>query len=310
MKSSLSTHPAVSTRNRAGRGLGGLAQGLGAAPYLLPALLIFVVFTYYPLARVLYLSLTDADMLSAPNWVGLENYRQLLKNREFWSSLGITSIFALGVTVLEVGLGLALAFLMNAPTRSQSLLRGAVFAPVVVSLAATAVIWNYLLSANSGPVNGLLASLGISGPGWLSDPGTALASVILVAVWKGVGLPAVLFLAGLQGLPRELDEAAAIDGAPRPTIARRITIPLLAPTTVVVVFISLIGTFQSYGLVLLLTRGGPAGATNLLGYYIYQNAFVFFQMGLASALSVVLFGILLTLGLIQLKIAERRVHYQ
>ncbi|WP_415831314.1 carbohydrate ABC transporter permease [Deinococcus frigens] len=310
MKASLISPARIRITGQGRHTPGALLELLRAAPYLLPALLIFVVFTYYPLARVLYMSLTDADMLSAPNWVGLANYRQLLADREFWNSLGITAAFAVGVTALEVGLGLALAFLMNARTRTQSLLRGAVFAPVVVSLAATAVIWNYLLNPNSGPVNRLLEGLGIAGPGWLSDPQTALASVILVAVWKGVGLPAVLFLAGLQGLPGELEEAAAIDGASRATIARRITIPLLAPTTVVVVFISLIGTFQSYGLVLLLTRGGPAGATNLLGYSIYQNAFVFFQMGLASALSVVLFALLLTLGIIQLKLAERRVHYQ
>ena len=310
MKSSLVTSPAGRAQQRRSTRPSALSELFAATPYLLPALLIFVVFTYYPLARVVYLSLTDADMLTAPSWLGLDNYRALLGNREFWASLGITATFAVAVTALEVGLGLALAFLMNARTRLQGLLRGAVFAPVVVSLAATAVVWNYLLSPNSGPINQLLERLGLSGPGWLSDPSTALASVILVAVWKGVGLPAVLFLAGLQGLPRELEEAAAIDGASRSTVARRITIPLLAPTTVVVVFISLIGTFQSYGLVLLLTRGGPAGSTNLLGYYIYQNAFVFFQMGLASTLSVVLFALLLTLGILQLKIAERRVHYQ
>ncbi|WP_291424913.1 carbohydrate ABC transporter permease [Deinococcus sp.] len=283
---------------------------LGATPYLLPALLIFVVFTYYPLLRVIYLSFTDADMLSQAQWVGLSNYREMLANAEFWSSFKITVIFALAVTLTEVILGMALAFLMNAPTRLRTLLRGAVFAPVVVSLAATAVVWNYLLSPNAGPINGLLKSVGLPESGWLTDPKTALASVIMVAVWKGVGLPAVLYLAGLQGISRELEEAASIDGAGRFTVARHITIPLLAPTTLVVFFISLMGTFQSYGLVLLLTRGGPAGSTNLLGYYIYQNAFSFFQMGMASALSVALFLLLLSLGFLQLKLAERRVHYQ
>jgi multiple sugar transport system permease protein len=284
---------------------------LQAVPYLLPALLVFAVFTYYPLVKVIYLSFTNADMLKpTPDFVGLQNYRAMLASREFWSSLGITATFALGVTAFEVGLGMALAFLMNAPTRVQGLLRGAVFTPVVVSIAATAVVWNYLLSPSSGPVNQALAAVGIAGPGWLSDPGTALAAVILIAVWKGVGLPAVLFLSGLQGIPRELDEAAAIDGATRGQIARRITVPLLGPTTMVVFFISLVGTFQSYSLVLLLTGGGPAGSTNLLGYYIYQNAFSFFQMGFASALSVALFLLLLLVGFVQLKLSERRVHYQ
>lgn len=289
----------------------GLGRLLGAVPYLLPALLIFTVFTYYPLLRVIYLSFTDSDMLSpTPNFIGVQNYAQMFASSEFWSSLWITALFAVGVTVLEVSLGMALAFLMNAPTRMQGLLRGAVFTPVVVSIAATAVVWQYLLNPASGPMNRTLETVGLSGSGWLSDPRTALASVILVAVWKGVGLPAVLFLSGLQGMPRELEEAAAIDGASRFQTARRITVPLLGPTTMVVFFISLVGTFQSYGLVLLLTQGGPAGSTNLLGYHIYQNAFSFFQMGFASALSVVLFLLLLGLGFVQLKVAERRVHYQ
>ena len=284
---------------------------LYAAPYLLPALLIFAVFTYYPLLKVIYLSFTNADMLKpVPDFIGVQNYRAMFASREFWSSLGVTAGFALGVTALEVGLGMALAFLMNAPTRMQGLLRGAVFAPVVVSVAATAVVWNYLLSPSSGPVNQALGAIGVSGPGWLGNPGTALASVIMIAAWKGVGLPAVLFLSGLQGIPRELDEAAAIDGATRLQVARRVTIPLLGPTSMVVFFISLVGTFQSYSLVLLLTGGGPAGSTNLLGYFIYQNAFSFFQMGFASALSVALFLLLLTLGFLQLKLSERRVHYQ
>lgn len=288
-----------------------LARFVGAAPYLLPVLLVFAVFTYYPLIRVISLSFTDADMLRpTPNFVGLHNYAAMLANREFWASLTTTAVFALSVTVLEVGLGMALAFLMNAKTRLQGLLRGAVFAPVVVSIAATAVVWNYLLSPSAGPVNRTLEGVGLPGLGWLADPKTALASVILIATWKGVGLPAVLFLAGLQGIPKELEEAAAIDGATRPQIARRITVPLLGPTTMLVFFISLVGTFQSYGLVLLLTGGGPAGSTNLLGYYIYQNAFSFFQMGFASALSVALFVLLLVLGFVQLKVAEKRVHYQ
>lgn len=282
-----------------------------AVPYLLPALLVFVVFTYYPLVRVVMMSLTDADLLSPnPSFVGLGNYRAMVANPEFWASLANTIGFALGVTVLEAGLGMSLAFLMNARTRAQGVLRGAVFAPVVVSIAATAVVWNYLLNPASGPVNRSLEILGLPRPGWLEDPNMALASVVLIVVWKGVGLAAVLFLAGLQGIPRELEEAAVVDGATRGQIAARVTVPLLGPTTTLVFFISLVGTFQSYGLVLLLTQGGPVGRTNLLGYYIYQNAFQFFQMGFASALSVALFLLLLGLGYLQLKFSERRVHYQ
>jgi ABC-type sugar transport system permease subunit len=283
---------------------------VGALPYLLPALLIFALFEYYPLVRVVWLSLTNADLLSEPQFVGFENYQKMMQTREFWQSIGITAVFALGVTVCEVGLGMALAFLMNARTRLQSLVRGAVFAPVVVSIAATTVVWNYLMNPNGGPLNAALRGVGLPGSTWLTHPDSALASIILIAVWKGVGLSAVLFLAGLQSISRELEEAALVDGAGRFTVASRITVPLLAPTTMVVFFISLVGTFQSYGLVLLLTQGGPIGSTNLMGYYIYQNAFQFFQMGYAAALSVALFALLMTLAYVQFKVSERRVHYQ
>lgn len=283
----------------------------GAIPYLLPALAVFLLFTYYPLLRVLYLSFTDADLLRPPRWVGLENYHKMLMSREFLGSLSVTTVFALAVTALEVGIGMALAFLMQAKTRFQSLLRGAIFAPVVVSTVSAALIWQYMMNPNGGPLNAGLQALGLPPLGWLTRPETALASVILISFWKGVGLPAVIYLAGLQAIPKELQEAARVDGATAWQVARRITIPLLTPTTMVVLFLSLVGTFQSYGLILVLrTEGGPVGATNLLGYHIYQNAFQYFQMGYACAVSVFLFLLLAGLAWIQFRLSERRVHYQ
>jgi ABC-type sugar transport system permease subunit len=278
---------------------------------LLPALAVFLLFTYYPLLRVLYLSFTDADLLRPPRWVGLENYHKMLMSREFLGSLSVTTVFALAVTALEVGIGMALAFLMQAKTRFQSLLRGAIFAPVVVSTVSAALIWQYMMNPNGGPLNAGLQALGLPPLGWLTRPETALASVILISFWKGVGLPAVIYLAGLQAIPKELQEAARVDGATAWQVARRITIPLLTPTTMVVLFLSLVGTFQSYGLILVLrTEGGPVGATNLLGYHIYQNAFQYFQMGYACAVSVFLFLLLAGLAWIQFRLSERRVHYQ
>ena len=298
------SHPRVNAAPKSPRLLLALA-------FLLPALLVFALFTYYPLVTVIRMSFTDSDMMKPnPNFVGFENYAKLFSSREFWSSFTVTAIFAIGVTVLEVGVGMALGFLMNAPTRMQALLRGAVFTPTVISISATAILWNFFLNPQGGPVNSALGFVGLPGLGWLTDPNMALASVILIAVWKGVGLPAVLYMAGLQGISRELEEAAVVDGASRWQVATRVTIPLLAPTTMVVFFLSLVGTFQSYGLVLLLTQGGPVGSTTLLGYYIYQNAFQFFQMGYASAVSVVLFLLLLILAYLQFRVSERRVHYQ
>lgn len=287
-----------------------LRRLIQALPYLLPALIVFVLFTYYPLVNVIYMSFTDADFLRPPNWVGLDNYSKMFSSSEFWGSLAITTVFAVGVTALEVVLGMMLGFLMNAKTRVTPLLRAAVFAPVVISISATAIVWLFFLNTQGGPVNSALALFGIPPVGWFTDPQIALLGVIIVAVWKGVGLPAVLYLSGLQGISKELEEAAIVDGANRWQVATKITIPLLAPTTMVVFFISLVGTFQSYGLVLLLTRGGPVGSTTLLGYYIYENAFQFFQMGYASALSVALFALLALLAWMQFKVSERRVHYQ
>lgn len=287
-----------------------LRRLIQALPYLLPALIVFALFTYYPLFNVISMSFTDADFLRPPNWVGLDNYTKMFSAPEFWGSLAITTVFAVGVTALEVVLGMMLGFLMNAKTRVTPLLRAAVFAPVVISISATAIVWLFFLNTQGGPVNSALALFGIPPVGWFTDPQIALLGVIIVAVWKGVGLPAVLYLSGLQGISKELEEAAIVDGANRWQVATKITIPLLAPTTMVVFFISLVGTFQSYGLVLLLTRGGPVGSTTLLGYYIYENAFQFFQMGYASALSVALFALLALLAWMQFKVSERRVHYQ
>jgi ABC-type sugar transport system permease subunit len=300
---------AAAVKNRRARGTI-RRRFLHALPYLLPALAVFVTFTYYPLIRVIYLSLTDADLISPPTFVGLENYRFLVQDPNFLSSLGITAVFALSLTLLEVVFGMALGFLMNRPSPVQGLVRGAVFAPVVVSVAAAGILWIYFLNPNVSPLNAALVSLGLPGPNWLQDPNLALASVVLVSFWKGVGFSAVLYLAGLQGIPAELEEAAAIDGAGAWRIGRFITVPLLAPTTSLVLFISLVNSFQAYGLVLLMTQGGPAGSTTLLGYFLYEHAFRFFQMGYASAVSVVLFVLLVGLAALQFRVSEKRVHYQ
>jgi multiple sugar transport system permease protein len=291
-------------------GRGALQAFVHAFPYVLPALAIFATFTYYPLLRVLYLSFTDADLITPPSVVGLENYRFLLQDANFLNALRVTAVFALSLTGLEVVLGMALGFLMNRPSPVKGLVRGAVFAPVVVSVAAAGVLWVYFLNPNVSPLNALLVSLGLPSPNWLQDPDLALASVVLVSFWRGVGFSAVLYLAGLQAIPNELEEAARVDGAGPWRVARFITVPLLAPTTSLVLFISLVNSFQAYGLVLLMTQGGPAGSTTLLGYFLYEHAFRFFQMGYASAVSVVLFLLLVGLAALQFRVSEKRVHYR
>lgn len=294
-------------RSSVGRRFGRTAE---AYVFLLPALALFVTFTYYPLLTVAYLSLTDADLISRASFIGLANYRLLTEDPVFWRALRVTVIFSVSATLLDVTLGMLLGFLMNAKMRLQGLVRAAIFTPVVVSVAATAILWLYFLNPNIGPITLLLRALGFSPPNFLQSTATALPAVIVVNTWKGVGFAAVLFLAGLQAIPKELLEAAAIDGATLWQRTRYVTIPLLSPTTVLVLFISLVGSFQAYGLVLLMTRGGPAGSTNLLGFYLYENAFRFFDMGYASAISIVLFLVLVVISALQFKLTERRVHYQ
>lgn len=278
--------------------------------FLLPAVALFITFTYYPLATVFHLSFTDADLISRASFVGMDNYILLTEDPVFARSLSVTIIFSISVTVLEVFIGMLLGFLMNAKMKLQGLVRAAIFTPVVVSVAATAILWLYFLNPNIGPITLLLRALDISAPNLLQTTSTALPAVILVNTWKSVGFAAVLFLAGLQAIPKELGEAAQIDGATLWQRTRLITIPLLSPTTTLVFFISLVGSFQAYGLVLLMTRGGPAGSTNLLGFYLYENAFRFFDMGYASAISIVLFIALVAISLLQFKLTEKRVHYQ
>jgi len=275
----------------------------------LPALAIFLTFVYYPSLFVVYLSFTNADLIRLPRWVGTANYSALFADATFVRSLEVTATFGLSVTGLETLLGVALGFLMHLRSRFSGLLQAVVFAPVVLPLTVTAIAWGYLVNPGSGAINRLLERAGVPTLGWLQDPGLALPTLVLITVWKGVGLPAVLYLAGLKQIPGELLEAAQVDGATPSQTTWRVTIPLLGPTTVLVVFLSLVNTVQSYVLVLLMTQGGPLGRTHLIGYFIYQQAFQFFHMGYAAAASCVLFGLLLGLGWLQLRITERRVHY-
>jgi len=247
-----------------------------------------------------YLSFTDADLIRLPRWVGTANYSALFGDGTFLRSLEVTATFGLSVTGLETLLGLALGFLMHLRSRFSRLLQAVVFAPVVLPLTVTAIAWGYLVNPGSGAINRLLERAGVPTLGWLQDPGLALPTLVLITV---------LYLAGLKQIPGELLEAAEVDGATPSQTTRRVTIPLLGPTTVLVVFLSLVSTVQSYVLVLLMTQGGPLGRTHLIGYFIYQQAFQFFHMGYAAAASCVLFGLLLGLGWLQLRITERRVHY-
>jgi multiple sugar transport system permease protein len=263
-----------------------------------PQMIGFAAFVLGPLVAVVYYSFTEYNNLSGDiSFVGGANYQRLLDDPLAVEVAQHTAVFALGLVPLNIGLALLLAVLLDQGLRGTLLFRAVFFSPTVVSIIAWTIVWGFLLSKDGG-VNLLLRSVGIDGPNWLREPDTAMLSVIVVQVLKGVGINMVLFLAALQSVPMELKEAARVDGARAGTIFRRITLPMISPTMFLAAIVTVIGSLQVFGQILVLTGGGPGNSTTVLAFYIYQQAFKFFDLGYASALALLLFGaiLILTLG--------------
>ena len=259
------------------------------ALFLGPSLIGLAAFTLLPILSSLGLSFTNWDLLRPPNFVGVRNYVQLLGNAEFWRTLRNTVTFLVGYVPLVLVCGLLVAVLLNARIPLRQVFRTMYFVPVVTSWVAVALVWKWLFNPAYGLVNSAIGALGITGPAWLFDPNWAMVAVVLTSVWKDTGFVMVIMLAGLQGIPREYYEAASIDGATRPQALLHITIPLLAPTLIFCLSISLISAFQVFDQVYVMTEGGPAGATMVLVERVVANAFSYSRMGYASAMSWVLF---------------------
>lgn len=264
------------------------------ALFLGPSLAGLLVFTLGPMVASLGISFTDWDLLRPPRFVGLRNYRQMLDDAEFRRTLRNTVTFLVGYIPLVTVSGLLLAVLLNSAIPFRQLFRAMYFLPVVTSWVAVALVWKWLLNPTFGPINDALRSVGIAGPAWLFDPNWAMPAIVLTSVWKDAGFVMVILLAGLQGIPREYYEAAAIDGATRFQGLRHITIPLLAPALTFCLSISLISSFQVFDQVYVMTNGGPAGATQVLVERIVAHAFSYSRMGYASAMSWVLFALIFT----------------
>ena len=278
--------------------------------YILPALLFLTAFLLWPTLYSLILSVQHWDFLSENRpFVGLENYRGLFASDEFRNSLRVTLLFVAVSVPVRMGLALGLAHLVLQETRLNRVLRGVYFLPVVSSSVAISLVWRWLFNTDAGLVNAMLTGLGGAKVPWLINPQTALWAIIIVSVWQGLGYDVVLFIAGLQAIPREYVEAARIDGANGLQVFRAITWPLLTPTTFFILVVSVIGSFQVFAIVNVLTGGGPALGTDVLVNLLYRRAFTYFDIGRASALAVVLLAMLLILTLIQFRVAGRRVHY-
>jgi multiple sugar transport system permease protein len=278
--------------------------------YVLPTLLGLLLFSAGAVAVSFFLSFTQWDIVSPPEWVWLDNYINLWQSDLFWEVFGNTLYFIVLAVPLSVVSSLALALVANTGLRGITFFRTAYFLPVVSSMIAVALVWSWIFNPEYGLLNTLLQLLfGIRGPAWLDSTAWALPAMVIVTVWKGLGYSMVIFLAGLQNIPQDLYSAATIDGAGVWKRFRHITLPMLSPTTFFVLVITLINSFQVFEQTYVLTKGGPANSTLTMSYYIYQNAFQFFQMGKAAALSYVLFALVFGVTLIQFRVQRRWVFY-
>ena len=278
--------------------------------YLLPTFVGLILFSLGAIIFSVGISFTDWDILQPPHWVGLSNYVRLFTTPLNWQVFGNTLYYTAVIVPVGTALALGLALALNRGLRGIVILRGLYFLPVISSTVAVSLVWSWLYNQQFGLINYLLSLVGIAGPAWLADTRTAMPAVIIMSIWKGLGYNMVIFLAGLQGIPQELYEAAKIDGAGAWAQFRYVTLPLVSPTTFFVVVLSTIAAFQVFDQTYVMTGGGPAYSTTTLALFIYQNAFQWFHMGYAAALSYVLFAAVAVVTLVQFRVKGRFVFYR
>ncbi|STD23123.1 carbohydrate ABC transporter permease [Enterococcus mundtii] len=269
--------------------------------FIAPNFIGFLIFTLVPVVFSLILAFMKWDSFSTPEFVGMQNFTRMLSDDTFWISLKNTFLYTIGVVPLTLICSLGLAILLNQKIRGVKFFRTAFFFPYVTSLVAIAVVWSMLFHPTMGPINQFLRMVIENPPGWLSSSDWALTAIIIVSVWRGMGYYMILYLAGLQGISKELYEAAAMDGANKWKQFIHITVPALRPTTFFVTIMLVINCFKIFDLVQVMTDGGPGRATNVLVYQVYSEAFVKFNFGYASAIAMVLFVIVLVITVIQFK---------
>jgi len=289
----------------------GLEPGRAGWLFVSPALLVIGVFFFLPVLAALIISLTDFDIYAVADtgnlrFVGLRNYLRLLETPLFWKALGNTLLFVVIGVPLSIAASLGTALLLNsAVARLKGIFRTALFAPVVTTLVAVAVIWKYLFHTSYGLVNYGLGLVGIDPVDWLGDPRWAMPAIILLAVWKNFGYNMVIFLAALQNIPGDLYEAASIDGANARQQFRAVTIPSLAPTLTLVSILTMAGYFQLFAEPYVMTQGGPLQSTTSVLYFMYEEGFKWWNLGAASAVAFVLFLLMFAVTMVQFWLARR-----
>ncbi|MDZ8274887.1 sugar ABC transporter permease [Microbacterium aquimaris] len=301
--------PATAPPRRVGRGRRRVRYTLTVLAFLLPSAVPLAMFTLYPMVGALWTSLHEWNLLAPMEWVGVANYAHLIQDPETQRAFLNTLYYIVGyLPIVYIG-GLALALALNQRIRGRNLLRGVYFLPVVTSWIVVALVWRWLLNPSVGVVNTVLAWFGIDGPGWWTDPAWAMPSIIIASAWKDLGFVMIILLAGLQAIPQELYEAATVDGAGPWRRLFNITMPLLSPSTFFVAVISLINGFQVFDQVYAMTGGGPAGASTVVVLEIYDLTFRYGAAGEASALSWMLFLLVLAVTVVQIIGQKRWVTY-
>lgn len=295
-------------------------QGSGllvASPFLLPSLIGLLIFSLLPLIISGLISLTDwngLDKLTDPNFmqehfIGFENYKNILSTPEFWRTLGNTAKYIVLYIPFMLAASLVVAYLLSRPRRGIGAFRVIYYIPVLTSWVAASLIWKSVLAPQYGALNGILEIFGIEGPGWLLDEDWAMPAIVLVSVWKDMGFFGLILLSGIVGINKTYYEAADIDGANGWTKFIKITLPLLTPSIFYVVIVAMINSFQLFPQIMIMTGGGPNGATQVMVERIYQYGFRYYRMGYAAAFSWILFAIIMVFTAIQMKGQERWVHY-
>ncbi len=278
---------------------------------LMPAAILLVAFTHYPTAATLGHSFFSESTAVRPSvFVGLDNYELMLADEVFWKVVGNNFWFALGTIPASIALALLMAVWVNRRLPARGLVRMAYFTPTVLPMIAVANIWLFFYTPEIGLLDQILGLFGAPGHNWLGDPDTVLGCIIVMTIWKEAGFFMIFYLAALQSLPPELEEAAKLEGAGRWYFFRRVTFPLLMPTTLFVLINAVINSFKLVDHLFILTKGGPDNASSLLLYYIYEVAFSFFDEAYAATLTVVLLAALAVIAIGQFVILDKRIHYR
>ncbi|WP_240415433.1 carbohydrate ABC transporter permease [Paenibacillus periandrae] len=282
-------------------------------PYLMiaPAITVFCLFFIYPIGYMIYLSMHDWNFVSPEkSFVGFANFKMLFSEREFIEVMGNTFTYTILTVTLTIAISLLLALWLNRQGALYGFIQGAIFSPHIISLVSVSMLWKWLMDTDYGLLNWFLNLIGFSNVPWLTDPSTALLSLVIVAIWKGIGFNTLIFIAGLQSIPRDIYEAAELDEASKAHTFFKLTLPMLSPTLFFLTSIGLISSFQVFETISIMTSGGPINSTNTFVYYIYENGFRFFKIGYASAAGVILLVIVSLVTIVYFRILSQRVHYR